>query len=399
MRILIAGGGQVGALIAGRLTREGNEVVIVEKDEERCSQLEEALDAKVVQGSGASVLTLRQAGLGSAEMLIAVTSSDEINVLACLIVQAESSVRVKVARVRTHEVEHWRRVTAQAGLDIDLIIHPETDITERIMRVVRVPGVSDILDFAGGEVKLFGMNVEADSWVAGKTLEELDRAGPPQGLPHRDDLPGPTGHHSPWCGSPSPGRSHLHRGTTAANLDHVMLFMGLTVEKSFDRVMIIGGKQAGIWVAETLEKQGVNVRLIEREIHRCKKISGILSKTIVVHGDGTDQATLEEENVEGVDAFLALTNDDEDNIIASLLARRLGAKKVVALINRLNYLPMVQRLGINTSVSPRLATVDRILQFVRKGHVLSVTTFGVEEAEAIELIATEGSKYVGPETL
>ena len=139
MRILIAGGGQVGALIAGRLTREGNEVVIVEKDEERCSQLEEALDAKVVQGSGAGVLTLREAGLGSAEMLIAVTSSDEINVLACLIAQAESNVRVKVARVRTHEVEHWRRVTAQAGLDIDLIIHPETDITERIMRVVRVP--------------------------------------------------------------------------------------------------------------------------------------------------------------------------------------------------------------------------------------------------------------------
>ena len=395
MRILIAGGGQVGALIAGRLTREGNEVVIVEKDEERCSQLEEALDAKVVQGSGASVLTLRQAGLGSAEMLIAVTSSDEINVLACLVAQAESNVRVKVARVRTHEVEHWRRVTAQAGLDIDLIIHPETDITERIMRVVRVPGVSDILDFAGGEVKLFGMNVEDDSWVAGKTLEELDRAGPPRDsliamifrgqqviIPHGAEVLRPG--------------DHIYIVATATNLNETMCFMGLTVEESFDRVMIIGGKQVGIWVAETLEKQGVDVKLIERDIRRCEKISGILSKTIVIHGDGTDQATLEEENVEGVDAFLALTNDDEDNIIASLLARRLGAKKVVALINRLNYLPMVQRLGINTSVSPRLATVDRILQFVRKGHVLSVTTFGVEEAEAIELIATEGSKYVGP---
>ena len=395
MRILIAGGGQVGALIAGRLTREGNEVVIVEKDEERCTQLEEALDAKVVQGSGAGVLTLRQAGLASAEMLIAVTSSDEINVLACLVAQAESNVRVKVARVRTHEVEHWRRVTAEAGLDIDLIIHPETDITERIMRVVRVPGVSDILDFAGGEVKLFGMNVEADSWVAGKALEELDRAGPPRDsliamifrgqqviIPHGAEVLRPG--------------DHIYIVATAANLHDVMLFMGLAVEKSFDRVIIIGGKQVGIWVAETLEKQGVNVKLIERDIRRCEKISDILSKTIVVHGDGTDQATLEEENVEGVDAFLALTNDDEDNIIASLLARRLGAKKVVALINRLNYLPMVQRLGINTSVSPRLGTVDRILQFVRKGHVLSVTTFGVEEAEAIELIAAEGSKYVGP---
>lgn len=395
MRILIAGGGQVGALIADRLTREGNEVVIVEKDKERCSQLEETLDAKVVQGSGASVPTLQKAGLDIAEMLIAVTSSDEVNILACLVAQTKSKVRVKVARVRTHEVEHWRHVTAQAGLSIDLIIHPETDITERIMRVVRVPGVSDILDFADGKVKLFGMNVEAGSWVAGKTLEELDRAGPPQNsliamifrgqqviIPHGAEV--------------LRQGDHIHIVATATNLQEVMAFMGLSVQKSFDRVMIIGGKQASIWVAANLEKQGVNVKLIEQDINRCEKISGILEKTIVVHGDGTYQSTLEEENVEGVDAFLALTNDAENNIIASLLARRLGAKKVVALIDRMNYLPMVQRLGINTSVSPRLAAVDRILQFVRKGRVLSVTTFGVEDAEAIELIATEGSKFVGP---
>jgi trk/ktr system potassium uptake protein len=394
MRILIAGGGQVAGLIARRLIREGNEVTLVEMDEQRCVQLEETLDAKVVQGSAVSVRTMRNAGLQDAEMLIAVTNSDESNILACLIAQVESDAKVKVARVRSHEVDHWRRMAREAGLRIDLIIHPETDIMDRIMRVVHMPGVSDILDFAGGDVKLFGMNVELDSWFAGKTLEQLDAAGPPENsliamifrgqqviIPHGSE------HLRPG--------DHIYVMGTRRNLDDVLQFMGLQKQKSLERVLIVGGKQIGIAVAEALEKQGVSVKLVERDTLRCEKISTILNRTIVVHGDGTDQATLEEANIGGVDAFLALTNDDEDNIIASLLARRLGAKKVVALINRLNYLPMVQRLGINTTVSPRLTAVDRILQFVRKGRVLSVTTFREEEAEAIELIAAAGSKYVG----
>ena len=144
-----------------------------------------------------------------------------------------------------------------------------------------------------------------------------------------------------------------------------------------------------------LERQNISVKLIERDKERCELIAGILDKTTVIHADGTDQTALEEANINGVDAFLALTNDDEDNVLASLLARRLGVRKVVALINRLNYLPLVQLLGINATVSPRLAVVDRILQFVRKGRVVSVTTFRQEEAEAIELIASKNSKYVG----
>ena len=394
MRILIAGGGQAAALIARRLIREGNEIVIVEQDEERCAQLQELLDAKIVRGSASSIGTLRDAGLAECEMLIAITNSDEANLLACLIAQADSSVKVKVARMRTHEVDHWRRIAAACGLKIDLIIHPETRIAERIMRVVRMPGVSDILDFAGGAVKLFGMNVEPESWFNGKTLEELDRANPPKDsliamifrgqqviIPHGAEV--------------LRAGDHIYVVATNENLGDTMSFMGLPRQTALSRVFIVGGKQIGIAVAEALEKQGVQVKLFERDARRCEKISSMLHKTVVIHADGTDQTSLEEESIEGIDAFLALTNDDEDNIIASLLARKLGAKKVIALINRLNYLPMIQRLGINTSVSQRLATVDRILQFVRKGRVLSVTTFREEEAEAIELIAAAGSKYVG----
>lgn len=393
MRILIAGGGQSAALIASRLIREGAEVTLVDKNPERCLQLEEILDAKVVHGSAASVRTLNRAGLSKADMLIAVTDSDEINLLACLIAQAESEVKIKIARVRTHEFESWRRVVDKTGVAIDLMIHPESDVIDRIMRVVRVPGVSDIIDFAEGRVKMFGMNVERDSWFAGKTVEELDAAGPPKNslialifrgqqviIPHGAQplLPG----------------DHIYICTTDDDLDAVLEFMGIEQRSKLGRVFIVGGKQIGIGIALELERQGVSVKLIEQDAARCAKIAELVKKTVVIHGDGTDQMTLEEENVEGVDAFLALTNHDEDNIIASLLARRLGAKKVAALINRLNYLPMVQRLGINTSVSTRVATVDRVMQFVRKGAVQSVTTFRQEEAEAIELIAEEGSRYL-----
>jgi trk system potassium uptake protein TrkA len=394
MRILIAGGGQSAALIASRLIREGNEITIVEKDAGRCAHLEEKLDAKVVRGSAASIKTLHKAGLDQIQMLIAVTNSDEINILTCVIAKTYPNITVKVARVRSHEFEEWRRVADENELGIDLIIHPESDVMERILRVVNVPGVSDIIDFADGEVKLFGMNVDEASWFAGKTLEELDAAGPPENslvamifrgqqviIPHGAQvvLPG----------------DHIYVCTTKQNLDAVLEFMGVARRGKLQRVFIVGGKQIGISLAQELERQGVQVKLIEKDAGRCELIAGLVEKTVVIRGDGTDQATLEEENIEGVDAFLALTQHDEDNIIAALLARRLGVGKVVALINRLSYLSMVQRLGVNTSVSLRLSTVDAVLQYVRKGSVLSVTTFREEEAEAIELIAGEGSRYVG----
>ncbi len=394
MRILIAGGGQVAALIARRLILEGNEVVLVEQDAERCRELEEMFDAKVVQGNAASPQALGLAGIRDAELLIAATNSDATNVLACLVAQVESNVRFKVVRMRTHEVAEWRRVTEASGLGIDHIIHPESEVAARVMGVLNYPGVSEIIDFAGGQARLFGMNVEAGSWLAGKTLLELQAAAPPEDSliamifrGHRVIIP--HGAETLRLGD------HIYVMSTRQNSEETMAFMGLQPRKDIERVFIVGGRQLGIRIAEILEKRNVQVKLFERDHARCVKISTILKKTIVVHGDGTDQSTLAEENVEGVDAFLALTGDDEDNIIASLLARRLGVKKVVALINRMNYLPMVQRLGINTTVSPRLTAVDSILQYVRKGHVLSVTTFGENAAEAIELIATTGTRYVG----
>ena len=394
MRVLICGGGQVGALTARRLIREGNEVTILDPSPARCAELEQSLDAHVVEGSASRVHSMKRAGVADSEMVIAVTDVDEVNLLACLIAQVESKACIKVARIRTHEVDEWKRVAAEAGVHIDLVIHPEQDLAKKIMRVIRLPGVSDISEFADRQVRLFGMVVEPYSHLAGKTLVDLRAENPPENslialIFRGSEVIIPHGDARLEVGD------NLYVLATADNLLDVVEFMGLKRTIKLERVFILGGKQLGITCAELLEEKGTSVKLFEKNAARSARIAEILDKTVVLHADGTDQRILEEENIDGVDAFLALTNDDEDNIIAALLARRLGARKVVALINRLNYLPLAQRLGVNTTVSPRVAAVDRILQFVRKGRVLSVTTFREEEAEALELVASSASKYVG----
>lgn len=394
MNIFIAGGGQVAAFIAKRLAHEGHEVTLVERKEERCTELEGLLDAKIVHGNAASIATWRRAGIVRAEMLISVTQSDELNLLACLIADAEAPHAVKAARLRTPDFKAWNQLLEDRGVKVDRVIHPETDIIARILRVLPVPGVSDIRDFAEGAVKMFGMNVHSDSWLANKTLDDLERAGPPHSsmvvmifrgnavvIPHGAEV--------------IRAGDHLYTVTTRDNLDAFMDFMGIKAQARLRRVFIVGGQEVGVEVARALEAQGVAVKLFELDGIRCESISETLEKTVVIHADGTDQEILWQENIEGIDAFVALTGNDDSNIIAGLIARRLGAAKVVAQVNRLNYLGMVGGLGITTAVSPRLKVVDAILEFVRKGDVLSVRSFGEEAAEAIEIQAPESSKYVG----
>ena len=394
MRILILGGGAVGASVARRLIREKNEIVIVEDSEERCAQLEETLDAKIVQGNASSIRTLQRAGLDDADMLIAVTNSDATNLLGCLIAQAHPNVKIKLARLRTHEVDQWRSLCSGQLLNIDLVIHPDQETAERIQKVVGLPGISDIQEFAEGKVSLIGMNIPSGSWLVGKSMEELKKSGPPSNslvamIFRGNQVIIPRGDDHLRAGD------HVYIVATTDQVPATFTFMGVEAVQRVKRVFIVGGKQIGIEVALQLEEQGIQVKLFERDLGRCKKISGLVTDTVVVHADGTDQMTLAEESIDGIDAYLALTGDDEDNIISSLLSKRLGARKAIALVNRLDFLPMAQLLGINSIFSSRLVIVDRILQFVRKGHILSVTTFRQEEAEAIELVADAGPKFIG----
>jgi len=381
-------------MVARRLARERNEVSVVEINPERCSELEETLDVKVVCGNASSIETLKRAGLQDAEMLIAVTQSDETNILGCLIAQAYSNVKIKVMRLRTHEVDHWRSICESDKLKVDLIIHPDRETIDRILNVLSLVGISEIYEFADGRVKLFGMNIEADSWAIGKTIKELERMKPTRNLLLAMIFRGnrviiPHGDEELRVGD------HIYLVMPAREYATVTKFVKLPPPKEVQRVFIVGGRQIGIEAALRLEKKNVQVKLFERDLSRCELIAKLFQKAVVVHADGMEQHVLSEENINGIDAYLALSADDEDNIIACLLARRLGARKAVALVNKLDLLPMAQMLGINSIFSTRLVVVDRILQFVRKGKVFSVTTFRNEEVEALELVATAGSRYIG----
>jgi len=288
MNIFIAGGGQVAAFIGKRLVNEGHEVTLVERKEDRCRHLESQLDAHVVHGNAASIATWRRAGIERADMLITVTQSDELNLLAALIVHAEAPQAVKAVRLRTTDFRTWQGLLEDRGVKVDRIIHPETDIIARILRVLPVPGVSDIRDFAGGAVKMFGMNVQRGSWLVDKTLHDLEHAGPPPSsmvamifrgssviIPHGNEV--------------IRAGDHLYTVTARDSLDTFMDFMGIKAQTRLQRVFIVGGDEVGIEVARALEEQGVAVKLFEDDAVRCEAIAEALEKTVVIHGDGTDQ--------------------------------------------------------------------------------------------------------------
>jgi trk system potassium uptake protein TrkA len=238
------------------------------------------------------------------------------------------------------------------------------------------------------------MTVEPNSWLVDNKIRELDELSSDSNflvamifrerrviIPRGEDM--------------LQSGDHLYIMVPSEHLENAFDFFGLRKVDKVQRVFVLGGKQLGIEAALRLEAAGVQVKLFEREYERCQKIATLIHDAVVVHADGTDQRVLAEENISGIDAYLALTGDDEVNIIASLLAKRMGCQKAIALVNRIDFMPMAQLLGINSTFSTRLVVVDRILRYIRKGNVVSVTTFREEEAEAIELVATPGSKYVG----
>ena len=392
MYVFIAGGGLTSQYIARRLIREDNDVVIVEKDAHRCRELEDELDALIVHGNASSVATWHRAGLERADMLIALTDSDEANIMSCLCANAQAPNAVKALRLRTPEQGLLHKLLSDNGIKVDRIIYPEADVVTRIFRVLRVPGVSEIRHFAEGRIKVFGMNVERDSWLVDKSLADIEHALPSPYL----TIPLVARDQEvviPKSGTLLQNGDHIYVATTDKDLDNALEFMGIEKQKPVQQVFIVGG-DLGREVAASLEQDGVKVKLFEKNPHLCEELSAQLRHTLVINADGNDQQTLLRENIEGVDAFLALSDDDDANLITALLARRLGARKLVALVNSIDYLPLARRLGINTTVSLRVKAADAILEYIRKGGVFSVRTFQEEGAEAIDLVAPPGASYL-----
>lgn len=384
MKILILGAGQVGSSLAENLAHEANDITIVDKNEDTLHQLQDRLDLRTVAGHASHPDILRAAGAEDADMLVAVTDSDETNMVACQVAYTVFHTPTKIARIRAVEYLAHDNLFCTAALPIDFLISPEQLITDYIQRLIEHPGALQVLDFANGQVQLVGVKAYYGGPLVGHELRTLR-----EHMPNIDTRVAAIYRRN---------RAILPEGHTVIEADDEVFFIAATkniravmselrrVDKPYKRIMIVGGGNIGKRVAQALETNH-QVKLLEHNQARAQVLSNELEKTIVLHGDAADQDLLLEENIEKTDVFCALTNDDEANILSSMLAKRRGARKVMTLINRAAYVDLIQSGDIDIAISPQQATIGSLLTHIRRGDVVKVHSLRRGAAEAIEAIA------------
>jgi trk system potassium uptake protein len=396
MKILILGAGQVGRTAAQALSREeANEVTVVDSNEEILRDLQDRLDVRTVAGNAAFPTVLEAAGAAEAEVLIALTSSDEVNLVACEVAFTLFRTPTKIARIRSAEYTSRAGLFGSDGLSVDVFISPEQLVTEYVERLIHHPGTLQVLDFADGKVQLVGVRVRTGGLLIGHTLSELPRHLPNIELRivaiYRD------------------GRSIAPEGDTAILEGDEVFFLAAKEDirramaqmrhgdDPARRVIIAGGGHIGYRLAKNLEHSN-QVKLIERDPRRARKVSELLEKAIVLRGEAADEELLVEENIDSADVFVAVTNSEEANILAAMLAKRLGAHKVMALINKPSYTELVESGTIDIAISPQTITIGSLLAFVRRGDVVRVHALRRGAAEALEAIVhgdERSSRVVG----
>ncbi len=390
MKVIIIGAGEVGYHIADVLSREGIDTVVIDRDEERLREIAETLDVQTVVGSGSSPEVLKRAEITNADMVVAVTDSDETNMIACLLASTQSRIPIRIARIRNPELNGDCLLCNKDHLNIDLVINPEQEAVDKMVDVLEFPGASEVFSFAGGRIRLLGFGIDGDAAVVGKRLSELRAMTPGvkvliTAMVREEKFIVPRGDSVIAAGD------YLFAVADATRVRELLRFFGKETEPP-RRVIIIGGGNTGLMLAGAIERMGVNVKLIEKRQDKCEHLAASLEKTVVLHGDGTSQELLKEENIQDADFFIAVTNDEEANILGALLAKQLGARKVISLIKRVDYIPLVGRVGIDGVINPRHAAVSRILHFIRKGKIISATPLRDEKAEAFEFVALETSE-------
>ena len=388
MKIIVIGAGKVGCQIAQTLSSENHDIVIIEKDNIIQQSAQNSLDAMVILGNGANVLTLEEAGIKQTDMLIAVTSSDEVNMLACMIAK-QFGVPKKIARIRNPEYLHTS-ILSREKLGIDFAINPERATAKEIVKLFKSPiNVSQVQDFAEGKVKLIEFNIEKYFPFLNQQLKNISFKYPVLvAAIYRDNkiiIPD--------------GEEKIIVGDNLYVLVEKDNFLGLNEffnEKPLDmqNVMILGGNRIAIQTALILAKLGINTKLIERDKEKCDKIAELLPHSLIINGDGTNIDLLKSEGIETTDGFVAVTGYDEDNLLVALLAKHLGTKKVIAKIDRSNYIPILEKIGVDAVVNPRIITTSAILQFIRRGEIVSLTLLKEGKAEVIELMVHSNSKII-----
>lgn len=393
MKIIIVGAGEVGYHIASRLSGENKDVVVIDKNKDALRRVSENLDVQTIEGYGSSPAILEQANIKAADILLAVTDSDETNLVASLFTNILSPVTITLARIRSEEYLVHQEVLRKEPYSIDMIINPEVEVVKMVERLLQVPGAIDVGEFAEGRIKIIGVRLGANCPVSGTKLIDLrkktgNRKILVTAIIRDDKLIIPSGDDQLL------ERDVVYFVSEENDLKGALEIFGKKAEPC-RRVLLIGGGNLGLKLAKALERLSIHTKLIEKDVDRCRDLAGQLDKVVVLQGDGSDQGLLQEENVQGMDVVITLTGDEETNILTSLLAKQMGAQKTVTRINRFSYFPLVSAVGLEHIVSPRLAAINTMLQYLRRGQVLSAMALKGEEGEVLEAVALETSDVVG----
>jgi trk system potassium uptake protein TrkA len=392
VRIIIVGAGEVGFHIARRLTAENKDVVVIDRDQDVLDRVAERLDVETVLGSGSSPRILEQAGVRQAQILLAVTDSDEINLVACTFGNIFAPDLVKVARIRNSEYTDYQDILARDLLKIDIAVNPEEEVIGSIERLMGAPGAAEISEFSDVNIKLVGLWIREETKLSGLTLAELKQRIGVDGfivaaIIRNEKTIIPSGENRIQAGD------MIYFVCAQKDLNTILKAFGKGT-KAQHKVLIIGGGNIGYRLARNLEqKRGMHVKILDKDRKRCEFLAENLQKTIVLRGDGTDQNLLKQENVGDMDVVASLTGDEENNVLCSLLTKSLGAKLNITRINKFAYMPLMRAIGLEHIVSPRLSAANSILRYVRQGTVISSISIK-EEAEALEVIAQPATPLV-----
>ncbi len=394
MKVVIVGAGEVGFHIASRLSIENKDVVVIDRDQQSLRRVADQTDVQTIVGSGSSPVVLKEAGIRDAEILLAVTDSDETNLVACLVSNILSPSTKKLARIRHADFDNYHNIFKEQPPYIDTVINPEIEVVNTIERLISVPGATEVVDLAEGRLKLVGVRLGEDSPYARQKLSELSaRSG---------------GRLFLVAAIVRSEKMIVPRGNTRLMANDIVYFisekeaLGRSL-KAFDKVaqpvkraLVVGGGRLGLRLAKRFEAADIKTKIIDSDPGRCARLAEEVHKTVVLQGNGSDQELLAEEHIEKMDVVVSLTNDEQTNILVSLLAKRMGAGNTVTKISKFNYIPLMSTIGVEQVVSPRLSAINSILQHIRKGKVLSAISLKEEQAEILEAVALSTSDLVGP---
>lgn len=396
MKIIILGGGQVGGTLAANLVGEDNDITVIDSDPDRLSELGDSHDIRTILGHASHPRVLRDAGCEDADMLIAVTPSDETNMLACQIAYTLFRTPRRIARIRSEAfIDYKDQLFHKDDIPVDHLISPEQQVTMYIKRLVDYPGALQVMEFAGGRASLVAVRAYYGGKLVGHAIATL-----------KDHMPNVE---TRVAAIFRQGQAIKPMGTTIIEAGDEVFFITDTryvrmvmeemqkLEHQYRRVMIAGGGNIGAGLAKMLEENHT-VKLIERDLARAQKLNEALEHTTVLEGDASESRLLSDEHIEDIDVFIAVTNDDEANIMSAMLAKKMGAKKTMVLIQREAYVDLVQDNVIDIAISPQAATVSALLSLIRKGDIVNAYSLRKGAAEAIEAVAhgdEKTSKVIG----